>query len=408
MSLFGATWAWLGVLLIFLAPVPDRVMADALSESTFLLFWCWGLWAALRFLRDGRFGWLPVVVGCAVPAYLTRPEGLLLPAGLAATLMLMPLVRAARLETRRWWAAVGFLVIAPLCLVGPFLAVKGGLGTKPAIARVLGLAQRSAPDAADRARPLDPNQTELVTVALAVKGTTGAVREILSTPLLVPVVIGMFACKFFAGRARLQLFLGVLVGGWLLALVRLHMTCGYATAHHAMILGLLFLPAAAPGLAWLIGKLPRMTPAMGRIAVVAVLGLYAAWNGPALWQPLNGECAGYRLAGAWLADPAHAPVEAKVVDLPGWSLFYGERSGYTFYNLLDAAHDPQTRFVVARDAHVVGPWGYCQILRSIIADRAPVASFPARPVRGVSRVQVFDLSQPPPANAGAERAMRTR
>ena len=38
------------------APIPCRVMADALSESTFLLFWCWGLWTAIRFLREGSAG----------------------------------------------------------------------------------------------------------------------------------------------------------------------------------------------------------------------------------------------------------------------------------------------------------------------------------------------------------------
>src|SRR3954467_14419211 len=40
MELSGPRIAWLGCLLFFLTPIPCRVMADALSESTFLLFWC--------------------------------------------------------------------------------------------------------------------------------------------------------------------------------------------------------------------------------------------------------------------------------------------------------------------------------------------------------------------------------
>jgi Gpi18-like mannosyltransferase len=56
----------------------------AYSESTFLLFWCWGFWTAIRFLKEGRPGWLPPMVAFGALAYLTRPEGLLLPAGRGA------------------------------------------------------------------------------------------------------------------------------------------------------------------------------------------------------------------------------------------------------------------------------------------------------------------------------------
>src|ERR687894_435817 len=92
-------------------------------------------------------------------ASLPRPEGLLLPGALLATLLLMPLMRTTRLNWPRWGAAMAFLVLGPLLLVGPYLAIKGGVATKPAVARLLGTAPRSAPLAVERERPLDPDQS---------------------------------------------------------------------------------------------------------------------------------------------------------------------------------------------------------------------------------------------------------
>jgi hypothetical protein len=80
-ALFGGSGAWLACLLVYLAPLPAHVMADGLSESTVLLFWTWGLWAAL-FLKAGSLSWLALALGFGGLAYLSRPEGLLLPAAL--------------------------------------------------------------------------------------------------------------------------------------------------------------------------------------------------------------------------------------------------------------------------------------------------------------------------------------
>ena len=170
MELFGPRIAWLGCLLFYLSPIPCRVMADTLSESTFLLFWCWGLWTAIRFLREGWLGWLPPMVAFGALAYLTRPEGLLLPAGMVASLLVMPLFPVTRMSWPRWWGAVGFLVLAPILVVGPYVAAKGGLGTKPAMARILGTAPKAPSDSVDRSRPLDPDQTAAETYVLAVEG----------------------------------------------------------------------------------------------------------------------------------------------------------------------------------------------------------------------------------------------
>ena len=141
----------------------SSIVVNVLSESTFLLFWTWGLWAAVRFLREGRFSWLPLAIGFGILAYLSRPEGMLLPLAMVATLGLLPFHRSTRINWPRWWRAVAFLVLGSLALAGPFMAMKGGPGTKPAIARVLGLAPASPPEALERERPLPADQSVLTT-----------------------------------------------------------------------------------------------------------------------------------------------------------------------------------------------------------------------------------------------------
>src|SRR5439155_10625101 len=89
-ELFGEATVLPGCLLVYAVPLTGHVFADALSESTFLLFWTAGLWTALRYLRAGAVAWLIPTMGLAALAYLTRPEGLLLPAALLATLVLLP------------------------------------------------------------------------------------------------------------------------------------------------------------------------------------------------------------------------------------------------------------------------------------------------------------------------------
>ena len=45
-EVFDGRSAWLACLLSYAVPLTGHVLADALSESIFLLFWTWGLWSA--------------------------------------------------------------------------------------------------------------------------------------------------------------------------------------------------------------------------------------------------------------------------------------------------------------------------------------------------------------------------
>lgn len=401
LELYGASSAWLACVLTFAVPLTGHVMADALSESTFLLFWTWGLWAGLRFLKAGRFAWLPLAIGFGALSYLSRPEGLLLPAALVTALLLMPLMHSTRLNWPRWWAAIAFLVIGAVGIVGPYIAIKGGLGTKPAIARLLGTAKSAPADAVERQRPLDPDQSIAKTYGVAAKAMFEAVRDAVSIPLLALWLVGIVAAWPPGERARMWLLLWIIAVATMLALVRLHATGGYCSPRHALVLALLVIPASANGLRWLLGSLRipgewlglgegRFTagPAVWAVVLLALI----AFQRRDLVRPINEGLGGYRQAGDWLA--ANAPGDARVADLSGWALFYSQHPGYTFANFHETAGDPQLRWVVAREAHLKGPWGYCEQLRQLVGDRAPVATFPANPTPGQTRVYVFDRMAP--------------
>jgi hypothetical protein len=401
-ELFGGPAAWIGVLLFYLAPGVSPILADVLSEGTFLLFWTWGLWAALRFLREGRFGWLPPMIACGGLAYLTRPEGLLLPAAMASTLLLMPLLRSTRLNWPRWLAAVGFLVIGPILLVGPFVALKGGLGTKPAVQRLLGTAPRSAADAVERSRPLDPGETELQTALRSFKAEWEAIRDIVSVPLVPLSALGLvFAIRRGPAQARVWLLMGVIGSASLLALWRLHQTGGYCTPRHAILLAVVLIPAAGYGVSRLLGSISIPGRALGlgegRFSAgpavwAAVLLAYAGWAAPSLARPINENLVGYRQAARWIGE--HLPPGGRVVDATGWTQFYADRPGYTFANLREAPNDADLRYVVIREAHLHGAWWYCDVLRAIVRSREPVATFPPEPAKGQAKVYVFDRSTP--------------
>ncbi|WP_337174522.1 glycosyltransferase family 39 protein [Paludisphaera sp.] len=397
LELFGPTAAWLACLLTFLVPTTGHVLADVLSEGAFLLAWTWGVWCALRFFRAGAARWLVPTIACAGLAYLTRPEGLLLPVALATTLMLAPLSASWRLPRAAWLKAAALVVAGPVLVVGPYVALKGGIGTKPAVSRLLGTAPKSAAMAVERERPLDPDQSAWKAFATAWRGMFRAVQGAMTTPLLLLAVVGLARRDPTAdsGQARGRLFVAIYGSMWMLALVRLYATGGYCTPRHALILALPLIALAARGLARIADRIAARVPegsarlARG-LACAAGVGLIAGAWGPETLSPINAESVGYRRAGAWLA--AHSAADARVLDLKGWATYYADRPGYSFANYPDAAGDAGLRYVVAHDAFLIGEWPYCQAIRDRVGDRPPAVSFPERPIKGVSRVHVFDLA----------------
>jgi Dolichyl-phosphate-mannose-protein mannosyltransferase len=419
LEIYGPPTAWIGCLLIAASPLVGFLVINILSESTFLVFWTWGLWAAIRFLREGRFRWLPVTIGFSGLAYLTRPEGLLLPLALVATLILLPLHRATRINWPRWWAAIGFLVLGPLCLVGPYMAIKGGIGTKPSIARLIGTAPKSAPNALERDRPLPPEQTTIETYLQATRRMLKAFRGAIRTPLLPLVILGLVVARPWTARARIWLFTGIIVIASALALVRLHATGGYCTARHALVPGMLLSLAAAHGLAWLMRSVvidgrwfgraeERFRP--GPAVWAALLAVLVASPYSRAMTASKGSFDIYREAGSWIAQKK-AVEHGKVLDLTDWTLFFsqtGRDQSFEFANVHWGVLDPTTRWVVVRDAHIEGHWHYSRLLQDFLGGREPVAMIPLDPRPGQLQICIYDLRVPPTHDQVAAVARRNR
>lgn len=392
--------ATLAVLLVTAGPIVTDVAVNVASETTFLLFWAWGLWAAVRFLREGAFGWLVPAVGFGALAYLTRPEGLLLHLALVVTVVLLPLGPGTHILWRRWWAALGVLVLAPAVLVGPYVAAKGGLGTRPAVARLIGTEPEAPPEALERERPKAPGQTAAETYAIAAGRVVKAIRGALPLPLWPLAVAGMVAaCRGASrGQARAGRLLAVIGLAAFGGLVRLHATGGYCTVRHTLIIALLLTLAAAHGLTWLIRRVSfdarQLGLGEGRVAPgpavwAVVIAAVVAWPLYRARTPYNTSFLPYRLAGNWLASRPDS--DGRVLDMTDWSLFFSDRQGDGFAGILDVAGRGDTRFLVVRDAHLAGHLHYNEVLRRLVAGRTPVAIFPERPAPRQLQVAVYDL-----------------
>ena len=162
LELFGASRAWIACLFIYVVPLNVHVLADALSESTFLLFWSdRGLVEPeIARARRGCSGLFPLFSHCAI-AYLTRPEGLviLLVAGGDSSWCCRSGGRSNFRSSKARWA-LGLLIVGGIAAAGPFMLLKGGISSKPSMSRLLGLAPKADAMAVERERPLEEGQSD--------------------------------------------------------------------------------------------------------------------------------------------------------------------------------------------------------------------------------------------------------
>jgi 4-amino-4-deoxy-L-arabinose transferase-like glycosyltransferase len=407
-DVFGDRSAWLGAFVIAIHPVLGQVVANVLSESSFLLFWTWGLWAAVRFLREGRWFWLLLSVALGVLAYLSRPEGLLLPFALATTLALLPLHPEARIHWPRWRASLAMLVLASVALAGPYMILKGGMATRPAVARVLGLAPSAHPDSLEREAPLPPDQTVLQTHALAAGRMLRVIGDVVPFPLVILAGIGLVMMPPGPSRTRTRLFFGIILISSCLGLVRLHATGGYAATRHGLIPGTLLLLAAAHGLtaladrisipgAWLGQARERYRPGPAVWSVVVAALIVAPRLGrSACTTP--GPYNVYQDASAWLRQNSAAA--ESVLDMTDWSLYFSGRPGHCLAEFHEAPLDPALRWVIVREPQLSGHRNYARVLRDLIGDRAPAVMVRLRPQPGQLQLLIYDRQAMPPTLAG--------
>ena len=399
LELFGEDSAFLCTVLVMGNAVVGSLVVNVTSETSFLFWWSFGLWAAVRFLRDGRFLWLAVSVGFGSLAYLTRPEGILLPVALALAMLILPLQRKTRINWPRWCAAIMVVVGGAILFAGPFVAIKGGLGTKPGVARVMGLAPHSAPQALEREKPLPPDQTAVETYELAFAHTFNRLAGVVTRPLLPFALLGLVLAAAHRDRTRDSLLIAIILGASVVALVRLHATGGYLTVRHAVVPGMILTMAAGAGLCWLTQKVSipgrwlglsharfRLGPAVWVLLIAPlVIAPYLRSLGPAHPGPFSV----YYTAGDWLAENVRP--DEKVLDLTDWTLFFSERTGYPFAQAGEAPADPQTRWMVVRRPHVDGRWHYSKIIGELLSGKEAVARFPAKAAPHEMQISIYDL-----------------
>jgi hypothetical protein len=295
------------------------------------------------------------------------------------------------------------LVLGPAVLVGPYVAFKGGLGTKPAVARVIGTMPEAPPAALERERLLPPGQTVVQTYAVAAARVVKAFRGAVTWPLVPLALVGLVVVvRPGAARARVWLFLGVILAASAVALARLHATGGYLTVRHALVPGLLLTLAAGHGIVWLMrntvidaGRLGlgegRFRP--GPAVWAIILGALVVWPVYSASTSFNSSFAPYRMAGSWISGAPET--EGRVLDLTDWSLFFGNRSGYGIGKVEEAASRPEVRWVVLRDAHLKGHGRSSELARAMIGTRPPTGRYPEHPGPGQLQVLVYDLTYAP-------------
>jgi len=422
LELLGDRPAWIVCVLAISNPTIGFVFVNVLSECIFLIWWTWGLWASARFLRQGRFSWLLAAVVFGILAYWTRPEGLLLPIALAATLLLLPLHPATRINWPRWSWALAVVVIGSTALAGPYMALKGTPGTRPAIARVLGLAPAASPLGLERERPLDLNQPTVEIYRQATFRMVGVTLTAVAPALLPFALLGLAACRPWSAQPRTWLLFAAITVVSAIGLIRLHATGGYCTARHALVPGLFLTLLAAKGWDWLIDRvafpgrwvskgfnidpgpngadLGFLTYRPGPAVWLAAVGLVAILPGmKALGPARPGPFWLYRSAADYLtslADP-----DDRILDLTDWSLFFSGRTGYHFAEVFTAPADLATRWIVVTAPHVDGDRSFSPIVRDMIGDREPIISIPPLPDKRQLQLRIYDRN---PAQAVAQVA----
>jgi hypothetical protein len=314
----------------------------------------------------------------------------------------MPLFRATRLDTQQTLRHIACLVIGVLILAGPYIALRGGLGTKPGIARVLALAPQSGPHGLEREKPLTADQPALQTYRLATLRMFKILR-VAVTPFLFPFALfGLLKLFMRKQRLREASFLIIVLGASAIALVRLHATGGYGVTRHGAIPGIVLTVAAAGALASLVARCRIPGRWLGieqsRVAMpapvwsVLLAGLLLVFNSRTIEFANSGPFSLYHATATWLARNVKAAEQ--VLDMTDWSLYFSRRRGYQFADVYKAPGDPATRWIVVRGPHIEGRWPYSQVIRELIGGRDPVAVIPAHAAPGQLQIRVYERNHP--------------
>lgn len=369
-ELFGRRASFWGTALFQCLPVSSRVMADALSEATFLLFTTTALLFAVRGVRSHavwRFALCGLFSGLA---YLARPEGALIVVATGLVIVAFQFTPAWRQSWPRAVVCVAALLVTATAIGSPYVLVTGRMTNKPTPRRLwesVGLEMPELGRAAEqerlRTRQDRPGRPPFdVASAPAVAGgpLTASMLAIYAPETLENrywwglYAIATEVTKDFHYVAVLPLLLGLwcfrdrlrtVRGAWVvlilcvlhfLILWRVAVVVGYVSDRHVLLLVLCGVFIAAGGvlalgetLAVIAHRLrtghtaPFTSPTKAsRLSVVLLLVLILFGLQEAL-KPLHANRAGHRQAGLWLA--ANTSPADPVVDPFCWAHYYAGR-----------------------------------------------------------------------------------
>ncbi len=360
-ELFNRTAGFWAALLFQLLPASCRVLSDALSEATFLLFAATALYLAVRALRRPS----PVLFALcglfSALAYLTRPEGALIAAATGVVLLALQWTRHRRLAWRTVLACGASLAVATMLVGSPIYLATGKITLKPTANDLMNRPRSAgkpggrgtagpgdealAPpsDLTGRARPqaaallalwrIDPKG--LFHKRSVLWGLWALAFEIIKGTQYgawLPALLGLW---WFRGRLR------AVPGAWVPLLVclaivlllwRVATLLGYVSDRHTVLLllcGSYWAVAAVAKVGeHLAGWLGLWAPGLAAKAVRRALlaALLLALLAPALprsLEPLHANRAGFRDVGFWLAE--HAEPSDHILDPYSWANYYAGR-----------------------------------------------------------------------------------
>jgi uncharacterized membrane protein YccF (DUF307 family) len=274
--LANSTLATGATALFTMLPFAARMGADALSDSTYLLFILLGFWNATEFLNSHRAQWLAATGLNVGLAYLARPEALLLPVALALTLVVVQWRCDWRLAWPRLGAGAVCGVAGLLAVVAPYSLSVGKLTPKGSINLLPGgrtlFAKFDSSQGSPQTRTLSdgrevgspPIPTPLIpapdgTLSFArnhrpdherLVGYSAAIRELVRELVEgMHYLVGLLVVlgSFFAERKPANLLASVLALIFLTVLVQFASNAGYIASRHVITLVCLGSYVAARG-----------------------------------------------------------------------------------------------------------------------------------------------------------------
>ncbi|HLJ95656.1 MAG TPA: glycosyltransferase family 39 protein [Gemmataceae bacterium] len=324
-DLFGRRVGFWGTALFQCLPVSARVMSDALSEATFLLFTATALLLAVRALRSYSVTGFALCGLFSGLAYWTRPEGALIAVAAGLVLVAMPFVAAGPQLWRRVLGCGIALLLVATVVSSPYALITGRLTNKPTPRKLWETAvsaersQNPGPLTASVLASYAPENLQdrhwwgLYAIA------TEVIKDFQYLSVL-PLLLGMwwFRNRLKSGGGIWVLL--VLCALHFLILWRLAVVVGYVSDRHVLVLvlcGVYLVAGGVLAISECITLMDRRRLSLMLFLVLIGLGLVEAL------KPLHANRIGHRQAGLWLAE--HTELADPIVDPFCWAHYYAGR-----------------------------------------------------------------------------------